>query len=81
MIPILISKLSNCKEKLFPDRPEEAAMFGCKSLSTEIIETSSVLENLYKIELYNRMRGLVKNIQLFFDSFAVPPASFKDRHY
>ena len=27
----------NCKEKIFPDRPEEAAMFGCKSLSTEII--------------------------------------------
>ena len=27
----------NCKEKLFPDRPEEAAMFGCESLSTEII--------------------------------------------
>ena len=27
----------NCKEKLFPDRPEEAAMFGCKTLSTEII--------------------------------------------
>ena len=27
----------NCKEKVFPDRPEEAAMFGCESLSTEII--------------------------------------------
>ena len=46
-------KFQNCKENLFPDRPEEAAMFGCESLSTE-------LENLYKIELYNRMRGLVK---------------------
>ena len=30
-------KFQNCKEKLFPYRPEEAAMFGCKSLSTEII--------------------------------------------
>ena len=25
----------NCKENNFPDRPEEAAMFGCKSLSTK----------------------------------------------
>ena len=24
------------QRKIFPDRPEEAAMFGCKSLSTEI---------------------------------------------
>ena len=31
-----IKLTKNCKEKNFPDRPEEAAMFGCESLSTEI---------------------------------------------
>ena len=25
----------NCKEYIFSDRPEEAAMFDCKSLSTK----------------------------------------------
>ena len=28
-------KFQNYKENIFPDRPEEAAMFGCKSLSAK----------------------------------------------
>ena len=31
-----IKLTKNCKEKIFCDRPEEAAIFGCRSLSTEI---------------------------------------------
>ena len=28
-------KFQDCKENIFPDRPEEAAMFGCESLLTK----------------------------------------------
>ena len=28
-------KIPRLQGKIFPDRPEEAAMFGCKSLSTK----------------------------------------------
>ena len=32
-------KFQNCKENICPDRPEEAAMFGCKSLSTKRLKS------------------------------------------
>ena len=55
-------KFQNCKENIFSDRPEEATMFGCKSLSTKRLK-SVLLENPYQIELYNRMRGLMKILE------------------
>ena len=38
------------RQNIFPDRPEEAAMFGCKSLSTVEQNFSSVSERTFKID-------------------------------
>ena len=39
------------RQNIFPDRPEEAAMFGCKSFVNLELNFSSVSERTFKIDL------------------------------